>query len=169
MALVTGEPEAAYWHGVELGKQLYATDIPEGMDIVIANAWSKDAEGTQISMALVPIRGTSRQVLKENSTLVIAAGCPEGLGYHSVMGPGTTFRMRGTRSGTGGTVRRSKGLDYVFSPGLNHYDVDDQFRGREQIQFCKTWPELIAALEHKHGTSAQVCVFPCRSIQYASA
>ncbi len=169
MALVTGDPEAAYWHGVEIGKQLYATDIPEGMDIVITNAWPKDAEGTQIGMALVPMRGTSRNVLQENGTLVIAAGCPEGLGYHSVMGPGTTFRMRGTRSGTGGTVRRAKGLDYIFSPGLNRYDVDDQFRGREQIQFCKTWTELIAALERKHGPSAKVCVFPCGSIQYASA
>ena len=66
-------------------------------------------------------------------------------------------------------MRRSKGLDYIFSPGLNRYDVDDQWKGREQIQFCKTWADLIAALERKHGTSARVCVFPCGSIQYPSA
>jgi nickel-dependent lactate racemase len=164
MALVAGHPEEAYYRGVEIGKELYGTDLPEGMDIVITNSWPKDTEGTQASMAQVPIRGTSRKVISDEGTLVIATACPEGLGYHSVMGPGTLFRMRGTRSGTGGTTRRTKGLDMIFSPGLNRYDVRDQFG--PHVQFYKTWDELIAALKSKHGAVAKVCVLPCGSIQH---
>ena len=150
--------------GVEIAKSLYATEMPEGMDAVIANAWPKDTEGTQINMALVPVRGTSRAVVHDEGSWAIAAACPEGLGYHSVMGPGTLFRMRGTRSNAGGPVRRTKGLDMLFSPGMNRYDVRDQYG--PQVQFHKTWDELIAALESKHGPAAKVCVLPSGSIQY---
>jgi hypothetical protein len=73
--------------------------------------------------------------------------------------------MRGTRSDAGGPVRRSRGLDMLFSPGLNRYDVRDQYGPR--VQFHKTWGELISALESKHGAAAKVCVLPCGSIQYA--
>ena len=172
MAMVVGHPQQAYEHGVEIAKSLYATEMPEGMDVVIANAWPKDTEGTQIAMALVPVRGTSRQVVHEGGSWVVTAGCPEGLGYHSVMGPGTLFRMAGKRSGTGGTVRQAKELDFIFSPGLNRYDVQAQFGSRADIgarlQFCKTWDALIEALVAKHGPNARVCVLPCGSMQYAS-
>ena len=166
MAMVTGHPEKAYYRGVEIAQELYGTEIPTEMDIVIANSWPKDTEGTQIRMGLVPVRGTSRKVVADDGSLVIAAGCPEGLGYHSVMGPGTLFRMRGSRSGAGGVVRQTKALDIVFSPGLNRHDVRAQIGAH--VQFCKTWPEVIATLERKHGATAKVCVFPCGSIQYAT-
>jgi hypothetical protein len=171
MAMVVGDPEQAYQRGVEMAKVLYATEMPEGMDVVIANAWPKDTEGTQINMALVPVRGAPHQVVHDGGSWVITAACPEGLGYHSVMGPGTLFRMAGRRSGTGGTVRQSKGLDFIFSPGLNKYDVQAQFGSRVDIgsalRFCKTWETLIDALVDKHGPSARVCVLPCGSMQYA--
>jgi nickel-dependent lactate racemase len=63
MAMVTGDPEKAYWNGVSIGKDLYCTDLPEGMDVVIANSWPKDTEGTQSAMAFVPLSSTRRQVL----------------------------------------------------------------------------------------------------------
>jgi nickel-dependent lactate racemase len=170
MAMVTGHPEQAYLHGVEIAKSLYWTDVPAGMDIVFANAWPKDTEGTQIGMALVPIRSTARQVVKEEGSLVVMGACPEGLGYHSVMGPGTLFRMRGGRSGSGGTARQNRRIDFIFSPGMNRYDVQAQFGRRADVgldlQFCKTWAELMEALERKHGASAKVGVFPCGAIQY---
>jgi nickel-dependent lactate racemase len=172
MAMLSGHPEQAYQRGVEIAKALYRTEVPVGMDIVIANAWPKDTEGTQISMGLVPIRGTSLEVVKEDGSLVITAACPEGLGYHSIMGPGTLFRMRGTRSGSGGSERQTRWIDYIYSPGLNRYDVRAQFGSRADVgpnlQFCKTWSALIEALERKHGASARVGIFPCGAIQYTS-
>ena len=64
------------------------------MDVAVFNAWPKDTEGTQAGMAMVPIRGKPFQVLKEGGTVVIASACPEGLGFHSVMGPGTLLRIK---------------------------------------------------------------------------
>jgi nickel-dependent lactate racemase len=167
MAMVTGNPEKAFQHGVQIGKELYGTEIPEGMDIAIFNSWPKDTEGTQASMGLTPLRGTSRKLLIEGGTIVIATASPEGLGYHSVMGPGTMFRTRG-RSGTGGRTRNIRGsMGIIYSPNLNQYDVRAQLGDR--AQFCKTWDQLIETLKGKHGSSAKVCVFPCGAIQHASA
>jgi hypothetical protein len=122
-------------------------------------------------MALVPVRGSSHKVVHDEGSWVITSACPEGLGYHSVMGPGTLFRMAGKRSGTGGTVQQARGLDFIFSPGMNRFDVTAQFGNRADIgavQFCKKWEDLIEALVRKHGPAAKVCVVPCGSIQYAS-
>jgi len=38
MALVAGEPDAAYERGCALGRDLYGTVVPEGMDILVCNA-----------------------------------------------------------------------------------------------------------------------------------
>ena len=94
MAMVAGDPEAAYWHGVEIGKELYRTEVPEAVDVVICNAWPKDSEGTQSAMALVPLHAVHGKLLKENGTVVIATASPEGLGYHSSLGPGTQLRLK---------------------------------------------------------------------------
>jgi len=165
MAMVTGDPEKAYWHGVSIGKDLYCTDLPEGMDVVIANSWPKDTEGTQSAMAFVPLSSTRRQVLAEDGTRVLVTASPEGLGFHSVMGPGTLFRERG-RSGVGGRAPKPTAVhkNIVFSPNMNRYDARALYG--EETAFCKTWPEVLAILEQKHGASAKVCVLPCGAIQY---
>jgi hypothetical protein len=170
MAMVTGHPEQAYQRGCELAELMYWTDVPVGMDVVFANAWPKDAEGTQIGMGLTPIRSTARPVVAEEGSLVVMGACPEGLGYHSVMGPGTLFRMRGTRAGSGGTLRQNRSIDYIFSPGMNRFDVQAQWGTRTDVgstlQFCKTWDALMEALERKHGPSARAAVFPYGALQY---
>lgn len=164
MAMVAGDPQAAYWKGVEIGKVLYKSFVPMGMDAIICNAWPKDTEGTQAAMAAVPLYGAREQALRENGTLVITSACPEGLGYHSVMGPGTSFRMR-NRSGIGGSNSAVPQIrQVIFSPGMNRYDVKAQF-GPQTI-FCKTWPEVVALLEKEYGPAAKVGVFPCGAIQY---
>ena len=166
MAMVTGDPEEAYWHGAEIGKTLYGTAIPEGMDVVICNAWPKDSEATQSGMSLVPVRATSHKLLKEGGTLAIATASPEGLGYHSLMGPGTLLRTRAQAAPRSGG-RAIQEVDILFSPNLNQHDVRALYG--EDVQFCQAWPEVIALLERKHGPSARVCVFPCGAMQHALA
>ncbi len=165
MALVAGHYREAFAHGIEIGKKLYRTEVPDGMDIVVANAWPKDTEATQAGMAMVPLYGAQETALKEGGTTVITAACPEGLGFHSVMGPGTLYKERSRRSGTGGRVTRvPDGSRIIFSPNLNKYDVRNQFG--ENARLCRTWPEVLDALEAKHGAQAKVGVFPCGAIQY---
>jgi nickel-dependent lactate racemase len=164
MAMVTGDVSKAYDYGVEIGRDLYGTEIPEGMDIVVCNAWPKDTEATQMGMGRVPIMGTRRQVLKEGGTMVVASACPEGLGFHSVMGPGTRFREAGrTRSAQRPSERRPM-RQLIFSPGINKYDAQALF---PDAPFFKTWEEVRAELERLHGSTAKVCVFPCGAIQHA--
>ena len=165
-AMVTGDPEKAFWRGVEIGKDLYGTEIPEGMDIAIFNAWPKDSEGCQSSNALVPLRGTDRKLVSQDGTVVITTAASEGWGYHSVMGVGTLFRAKGL-SGVGGTVKNPRRADVMYSPNLHARDV--QGRHGKGIHLCKTWEQLIDTLLDKHGSTAKVCVFPCGAMQYATA
>jgi hypothetical protein len=124
----------------------------------------KDTEGTQASMGHVPLFSAPRQVLSSVKTIVLTAACSEGLGFHSVMGPGTLFRNRG-RSGTGGSDRGVPEIRrIVCSPNLNKYDVRAQFG--ESTIFCRTWLEVLEILEREHGSAARVAVFPCGAIQY---
>ncbi|MFP3897635.1 MAG: lactate racemase domain-containing protein [Anaerolineales bacterium] len=162
MGMVTGDPEEAYWHGVEMGKELYRTEIPEDMDVVICNAWPKDSEGTQSGMALVPLRGKPQEeIFRENASVVIASASPEGLGFHSVMGPGTLYRERHIRPEVDDRPPKHR---FIFSPNMNKYDARSLY-GEEAI-FCKTWDRLMETLMEIHGTSARACVFPCGAIQY---
>lgn len=167
MAMVVGDPAEAYWKGVEIGKALYRSEVPQEMDIVVCNAWPKDTEGTQSGMARVPLNSArAGSPVKEGGTIVVTAGCPEGLGFHSVMGPGTLFRERG-RTGRARRGGKTPPQTVVFSPGLNKWDVVDLFG--EDAVFFKTWPEVVAYLESKHGASPNVSVFPYGSIQYGCA
>lgn len=165
MALVAGDPQKAFWHGVGIGEELYRTEVPQGMDVGVFNAWPKDTEGTQAGMAMVPVLGKPfPKLFNPGATAVIASACSEGLGFHSVMGPGTLIRLRTT-----GIVTRAVGdadsiHRVVFSPGMNRYDARALFG--EGVQFCKTWPEVLEVIQQRHGATARACVFPCGAMQY---
>lgn len=89
IGLVTGDPEAAFWKGVGYGKDVYKTPIPENVGVGVFNAFPKDTELVQAGLAMVPLNSTKKNLLKENAT--VTAACPEGLGWHSVLGPGTAL------------------------------------------------------------------------------
>lgn len=156
--LVAGDPDAAFAKGCELGADLYATQIPDSFDIGVFNAFPKDTELCQAPLALVPLSASKKSPLKPDSTIVICAACPEGLGWHSVLGPGTAL---------GGKPGNPQHRTVVFSPGINKWDCLAKF-GPEVI-FCKTWPAVLAVLEKVHGNQAQVAVFPAGAMQMAAA
>lgn len=157
IGLVAGEPEAAFRKGGELGAQLYATRIPDSFDIGVFNAFPKDTELCQAPLALVPLGGSKKKPLKDSSTIVICSACPEGLGWHSVLGPGTALA---------GRPGKPQHRTVVFSPGINQWDCIAKF-GSEAV-FCKTWSEVLGVLEKAHGTQAQVAVFPAGALQHAA-
>jgi len=170
MALVAGEPIQAFARGCALGRDLYGTVVPEGMDVVVCNAWPKDNDAHQISLARVPLFGTHKKALNPGGTVVTVSASPEGAGYHLVMGPGTFFRTRtGRQVGTaltGGDVSEVRARNILFCPGVNAAEV--RLLYGDQYQFCKTWPEVLAQLEGRYGGSARVGVFPCGALQHAA-
>lgn len=97
--------------------------------------------------------------------MVVTTASPEGLGFHSVFGPGTQLRERGTGSGFGGRARgRDDTRQILFSPNLTRYEVRSLYG--DQVIFCKHWDEVIGVLEEIHGSSLRVGVFPCGALQY---
>lgn len=158
IALVAGDPEAAYWHGAELGKDLYYTDFPEDVDIGIFNAFPKDTELMQAGMALVPMRGAHNAgKIQDNATIVIVSASPEGLGWHSVYGP--TGSLSSGRPGS-----PSKWRTIIFSPGVNKWDV--LAKHGPDVLHCTTWPDVLTALQRHHGDGSHAAVFPCGAMQY---
>jgi hypothetical protein len=153
--MVTVDPEAAFWKGVEYGKDLYRTPIPENADVGIFNAFPKDTEFVQAGLATVPLSGTKKNLLKDGATVVICSASPEGLGWHSVLGPGTALAGKPTHP---------KRRTIVFSPGINKWDV--KMKHGEGFVFCKTWPEVLEELKAKHGDDTKAVVFPCGALQY---
>ncbi len=79
------------------------------------------------------------------------------------MGPGTQLRLRQLAAQEG----KIKWAGIVFSPNLHREDVRAMYG--DAVQFCKTWPEVIAILEAQYGSSARVCVFPTGAMQYTRA
>ena len=155
IALVTGDPEAAFWKGVEYGKELYRTSIPENADVGIFNAFPKDTEFVQAGLATVPMSGTKKKLLKDGATVVICSASPEGLGWHSVLGPGTALA---------GKPAPPKRRTILFSPGINRWDA--KMKHGEGYIFCKTWPEVLDVLKDSHGAGTRAVVFPCGALQY---
>jgi hypothetical protein len=140
-----------------LGRDLYATPIPDEIDIGVFNAFPKDTELCQAPLALVPLTSTVKNPLRESSTIVICSASPEGLGWHSVLGPGTAL---------GGQPGRQKHRTILFSPGVNRWDCVAKF-GKDTAH-CRTWAEVVSLLQEFHGEKARVAVFPAGALQLAA-
>ena len=138
-----------------MGKDLYATPLPEEVDIAIFNAFPKDNELMQASMATIPSRSGKNNLIKDDTTIVIASAAPEGLGYHTIYGPGCEL------AGKPSTPRHRT---FIFSPNVNRWDVLGKFG--DGYGFCRSWDDVINALQKHHGAGSRVAVFPCGSIQY---
>lgn len=154
IGLVAGHPAEAFARGVEAAKTLYATRVPTGVDVAVFNAFPKDTELLQGPLALVPMSGHA-DLIKPDGTIVIASAAPEGLGWHSVLGPGTQL------AGRPGAPRTRT---IVYSPGCSRWDVQSKFG--EGAAACKTWPEVVALLTQAHGRTADVAVFTAGALQY---
>lgn len=170
MAMVAGDPIQAFAAGVERATTMYATEMPEGLDIALCNAWPKDTDAHQISMARVPLFGTKKDVVKPDGTIVTISACPEGAGYHLVMGPGTRFRERNGRqigaafSGYG--AKEVEARNILFSPGVNAREVKLLYG--EQYAHFTAWDDVVAELARRHGDDAKVGVFPHGALQHAA-
>ena len=158
--LVAGDPDAAFERGCELGAMRYGTDMPaeSSVDIGIFNAFPKDTELCQAGLALVPLAGCAHDPLAQDATIVILSACPEGLGWHSVLGPGTALR------GQPGPQRRRT---FLFSPGVNRYDCEALYG--THVTLFREWDRMMSELQRLHPGTARVAVFPAGALQMAAA
>jgi nickel-dependent lactate racemase len=156
--LVAGDVTAAFERGCELGAQRYATPMPAAgsIDVGVFNAFPKDTELVQAGLALVPLNSCAHDPFTDNGTIVIASASPEGLGWHSVLGPGTALR---------GEARPQQRRTFLFSPGVNEYDCRALYG--DHVSWFRHWDELIERLTAIHGSQAKAALFPAGALQMA--
>jgi nickel-dependent lactate racemase len=159
-AVVVGDVVAAHRAGVEAAKRVFATPTPTDCDVGVFSLYPKDTEFLQHVTAMSPWKTAPAPIVSEEGTVVIAATASEGLGYHSLFGPG--MRLAAQRP------TRVRGRDLVFfSPGVSLGALSDPTRSGTVL--LPTWKDTLAWLSAKHGASARVAVFPCATMQLAEA
>ncbi len=75
VAVVAGEPEAAYRAGAEVARRTFGVDVPRPADIVIVEACPTDSDFWQSTKALA----AAGLVVKEGGVIILVSPCPEGV------------------------------------------------------------------------------------------
>jgi nickel-dependent lactate racemase len=149
-----GHPVQAHRQGVQVARQVYATRLPESVDIAVFNAYPKDTELLQGFNALNVAYGAGDRLIQPNGTVVVTMAATEGYGHHSqvdrqrwVNAPGMVWNRR----------------LMVFSPNLGQWDLD-RF-GPAGAIVSGDWSALIKTLEGTYPGQVRAVVFPCGTLQ----
>lgn len=154
VGLFVGDFEEEFRKGVDLAKEVYATEPAENMDVAIVNAYSKANEA-----AIAVLAGFIS--VKERGEIVIIANAPDGQVTHYLYGKfgrqlgGKAFLPSWTR----------KGKIILFSPYKENTNPN-LFGSPECLVFCKTWSEVLEELSVRGTDKAKVAVYPDATIQY---
>jgi lactate racemase len=159
-ALTTGDLVDAHRAGVTAARAVMSTETPAGVDICVLSLYPKDGEYLQHITALAPYLTAAEPLVRPGGTIVIALAGAEGVGVHSLFGPGMQMAPpRATR------VRDRQVI--FFSPGVSPGMLPDSVR--DDTILHATWDDTVGWLRQKHGRSARVAVFPCATMQLSSA
>ena len=144
---------------------------PRGMDIIVCNAWPKDNDAHQISLARVPLFGTRKTGAQAGRHGGHGLGLPGGRGLPPGDGPGHVLPAAHRAPGGRGAHRqrrakRCRHSNILFAPGVNAREV--RLLYGDQYLYCTTWDEVLAMLEARYGAHARVGVFPYGALQHAA-
>ena len=157
--VVTGDVVAAHRVGVEIARRVYSTPTPPGRDICILSLYPKDSEFLQHVTAFAPYKTAPEPIVREGGTVVVVVSGAEGLGSHSLFGPGMKLAVK--------RPTRVKGRDLIFyAPNTDPGTLPLTMEG---MVLLPTWADTIAWLEGKHGAGASVSVFPCATLQLSES
>jgi nickel-dependent lactate racemase len=156
--LVTGDVVDAHRAGCEIARRVFATPAPDECDVCVLSLYPKDAEFLQHLTAFAPHASAATPFVREGGTFVVVVSGDEGLGSHSLFGPG--MRLAASRP------TRVRGRDVIFfaprtDPGLLPVTM-------EGTVLLPTWAQTLEWLERKHGSQARVAVYPCATMQLTS-
>ena len=147
-----GDPFQVYQQAAALSAQANRMELGEPKDIVITNANAKFNE------AFIAVK-IARKELKPGGNIVIVNHCPTGPVVHYLYGsPGKDVSgrcplPRGQKLPDGGRV-------ICWSP----YPVKNPQQW--DVQWAKTWPDVLALLRERHPGPAQVSILSDGSIGY---
>ena len=157
--VVVGDVVAAHRAGVEIARRVYSTPTPPGRDICVLSLYPKDSEFLQHVTAFAPYKTAPEPLVREGGTVVVVVSGAEGLGSHSLFGPGMKLAVK--------RPTRVKGRDLIFfAPSTDPGTLPLTMEGTVLLP---TWADTIAWLERKHGAAAAVSVFPCATLQLSES
>jgi nickel-dependent lactate racemase len=153
--LFVGDVGAEFDEGVKMARNVYATKVPQDVDIVVANTYFK-ANEARLAMWL------ATTTVKAGGSVVLVANAPEGQVTHYLYGKfgkelgGTLYRGNRHNAKIGRLIIYSK--YEMKDPCLQILDPD------EQIWF-NNWEEVLEELQKVHTSGARVAVFPYAEVQ----
>jgi len=135
------------------------------MDVGVFNAYPKDTELVQAANALNVYGRPDKGVVREGGTIVIITACSEGVGFHSLHGPGMRIYVNLAEHATYGKILRDRRV-IIYSPNLSLADVRQYYPADTRL--ARSWPEVMELLTAWHGDTARTVVFPCASMQLST-
>jgi nickel-dependent lactate racemase len=163
--LFAGDAVAAHRAGVHMSRHVYETTVSGDLDVGIFNAYPKDTELFQASLALNPYLSMKREIIRKDGVLVITTASPEGGGFHSL--EGCRMRMHNYHDQFP-SVREAMGDRRlcIFSPNVTPQEVGKYYSSN--VLFFEEWSKLTDYLQGRFPDGCRAGIFPCASIQLFS-
>ena len=158
IGLFVGDLVEAQREGVKMARQVYATEVPAGADIVVANSYAKANEASLV------VSTGNNLLKKEGGDLVITANIPEGQICHYLVrsfGKNMGGQLWGKRTKLPSRAKRMIALGpYIDPAGLDWVGPVDQ------VTIANGWGEILKMLKASYGDKARVVVIPDATLQY---
>jgi nickel-dependent lactate racemase len=159
IALFTGDPVEEHREAVKLAKEVYASDHPAGLNVVVSNTYLKPNE------AFVAVPTALKSLGMDGGSLVMIMNSPTGQVVH--------YLMRSFGNDYGGRLFSARVLPPQFKVVILNPAKDmtcvDMFGNANSVSWAKSWDEVRRALEANHPDGAKVAVYPDCTTQYLAA
>lgn len=169
----SGEPQLAFYKGIEIAIMHYRVKVDEPADIVICGVgWPKDANLYQASRALTYITNTQKPIVKKGGLVIVSAQCEDGVGKG--LGEKRFHESMVSEKNAADLVRRMKGKSclageqraYMVAKSLRYADcamVGTTISGIVREMHMFSFNDLKEALDYAfkaHGKDAKIYVVP---------
>jgi len=159
-ALFVGDPLLEHQEGVQLAKEVYASEGISGADIAVSNAFAKANE------AGISILAAMRSIKLPGGTIVLIMNAPEGQITHYLLRSfGKTY---GGRQYVQRTIPPSAFKVIVLNP-LKDLTCVDWFGDAQSVTWAKNWDEVMEELRASYPDGAKVAVYPDGTMQYLAS
>ena len=169
----SGEPQLAFYKGIEIATLHYRVKVEEPADIVICGVgWPKDSNLYQASRALTYITNTQKPIVKRGGIVIVSAQCEDGVGKG--LGEKRFYEGMIREDNAADLVRKMKGRSclageqraYMVAKSLQYADcamvgttIPDIVRKMHMFSF-KDLKEALDYAFKVHGKDAKIYVVP---------
>ncbi|MDN5344163.1 MAG: lactate racemase [Clostridia bacterium] len=154
--IFSGHYIEAFEEGVRFARQVYHTTLPDRANVVIANAYPLDLDLFQACKAL-----WMADHYPEADSLVLVAGCPEGVGAHRLFQRGGPLWSEPEESFMFNHMLNRHAVIFTPAPiGEEVYDLVPR-----HVKLLSRWESMLEELLPRQTGNAEVLYFPYAPLQ----